>query len=296
MKWLPCLALIMGLGPLLAQQVKIVEIREDGLVADYYVPEGASARPGIIVLGGSSGGIAWQKSQAESFAKSGFAALAVAYFGMEGLPPDLEEIPLEYFQKAFDWLAEQDGADEKRIGLCGVSKGGELVLLLGANMPQIRAVAALVPSSHVFQSVADGWPVSSSWKKDGKPLPFIPYLVTQNFDRHNLSVMYRESLGQERFLADATIPVEKIQGPILLISGDADKIWPSKEMSEMVLARLKRNAFPHKYDHISYANAGHSIASIGADPELRNGGTVKANLEAQKDVQRRLMAFFEENL
>ncbi|MDJ0841487.1 MAG: acyl-CoA thioester hydrolase/BAAT C-terminal domain-containing protein [Acidobacteriota bacterium] len=296
MKVLLIPAVILCCSQTWAQNVHKTEVTGQGLVANFYTAQPAEPRPVIVVIGGSSGGIKWQDQQAETFAKNGFAALALAYFGMEGLPSDLERIPLEYFQRAITWLAGQPGVDTDRIGLCGVSKGGELVLLLAAYDSRVHAVAALVPGAYVFQSVATGWPVTSSWQYRGRELPFVPYLITQNFDRNNLSIMYRESIGQERYLAAAAIPVEKINGSILLISGGADKIWPSKEMSDRVVKRLERKGFTHEVEHISYPNAGHSLSSVGADPSRRNGGTSEANLQAQKDTQRQLLTFFKARL
>lgn len=279
-----------------AQTMRKTPVTESGLIANLFIEKDADKRAAVIVLGGSRGGIAWQDKQAKSLAENGFAALALAYFAMAGLPSDLEEIPLEYFEKALRFLAKQPAVDRSRIGVCGVSKGGELVLLLGAHFPSIRAVAAIVPSAHVFQSVATGWPVTSSWSKDGQPFPFIPYLITQNFDRHNLAVMYGESLGQTQYLDASVIPVERISGPILLISGTADKIWPSTRMCEIIMERLQTNHFSHDYHHMAYPEAGHSLAWIGADPEQSNGGTDQVNLAAQKDVQAQLIQFFKKHL
>src|SRR5688572_18837771 len=41
----------------------------------------------------------------------------------------------------------------EQIGIAGVSKGGELALLLASEDPRIRAVLAFVPSSVVWQSL-----------------------------------------------------------------------------------------------------------------------------------------------
>ena len=269
---------------------------EDGLVAHFYPGKETGAKPGVVVIGGSGGGIDWQDYQAEILAKNGYAALALAYFGMEGLPSSLERIPLEYFEKALRWLARQPGVDAERIGVCGISKGGELVLLLASNYPQVKAVAALVPGAYVFQSIAPGWPVTSSWTKNGEPLPFVPYLVTQNFDRHNLSVMYRETIGQKEYLEAAAIPVERIAGPVLMISGTDDKIWPSTEMCGLVEQRMRAHGFTHFFQHIAYPGAGHTIGRIGGDPEGRNGGTAEANRRAQEDTQTQILSFFKIHL
>ena len=68
------------------------------------------------------------------------------------------------------------------------------------------------------------------------------------------------SLKNESAVDKATIPVENTRGPILLISGRADTIWPSTAMSEAVIARLQSLDFPHTVEHFPYDNAGHSIS------------------------------------
>ena len=84
--------------------------------------------------------------RAAHLAARGYAALALAYFGTEHLPPTLAEIPLEYFETALAWLARQPEVDPDRLGVAGVLRGGELALLLGATFPALRAVVADVPS------------------------------------------------------------------------------------------------------------------------------------------------------
>ena len=63
-------------------------------VANLALPRAKAPYAGVLVVGGSGGGIAWQDYWGEILVRQGFAALALAYFGMEGLPKDLDEIPL----------------------------------------------------------------------------------------------------------------------------------------------------------------------------------------------------------
>ena len=58
-------------------------------------------------------------------------------------------------------------------------------------------------------------------------------------------------------MEEAAIEVENINGPVLLISGTRDEQWPSMEMSELMMTRLKDNNFPHHYQHIPL-QGGHS--------------------------------------
>lgn len=221
--------------------------------------------------------------------------MALAYFGVSGLPPALERIPLEYVERALKYLRAQPDVDTARIGMGGVSKGGELTLLFASMRPEIHAVAAFVPSGVVFQSIADGYPRTSSWTYHGRDVPFVPYGAV---DRPaNIAEIYRAGLEQasRETLEAATISVERINGPLLLLSGRADTLWPSTMLCEMVVERLLGHAFPHPFEHVAYADAGHLISSI-RDDATRRGGTVDGNARAQRDGRRRFLEFFERYL
>jgi len=107
------------------------------LVGTLFCPDTSGPHPAVITLGGVGGGL--REGGAEALASEGFAALA--YFGLEGLPRELVEIPLEYFARAIAWLKSQPEVDAKRIAVVGNPKGGELALLLGATYPkEVRAI------------------------------------------------------------------------------------------------------------------------------------------------------------
>ncbi len=66
----------------------------------------AEPAPALIVLGGSEGG--YNEGWATVIAsKTRMPTLALAYFGAPGLPPTLENIPLETVEKAMEWLNGQ---------------------------------------------------------------------------------------------------------------------------------------------------------------------------------------------
>lgn len=163
-----------------AADVSLTPVREEGLVGKLFAPPGDSL-PVVLVVTGSDGGFGWAGTVAPLLASYGYAALALAYFdyqGMEGLPTSLEEIPLEYFERAIAWMGKQPQVDTNKLAVVGVSKGGELALLLGSTFPEIRSVVAYVPSGVVWQSFTIGASDAprSSWSYQGKPLPFVPFL------------------------------------------------------------------------------------------------------------------------
>ena len=49
---------------------------------------------------------------------------------------------------------------------------------------------------------------------------------------------------------DAVIQVEKITGPILLISSKMDNMWPSEPAAEQIMKRLEDYDFPYSYQHL----------------------------------------------
>ena len=49
----------------------------------------------------------------------------------------------------------------------------------------------------------------------------------------------------------AAIAVEKINGPVLLLSATRDEFWPSTEMSELIVTRLRKSGFPHPFEHVA---------------------------------------------
>ena len=51
-------------------------------------------------------------------------------------------------------------------------------------------------------------------------------------------------------VAQAEIEVEKINGPILILSADQDEQWPATRMSQQLVERLVRKNFAHRYEHI----------------------------------------------
>src|SRR5262249_19539421 len=128
-----------------AADVRVTPVRTDGFVGVFYEPPGEGHHPAVLVLGGSNGGIPPAPSAAGGLASRGYAVLALAYFGVEGLPRALSNIPLEYFGTALHWLASQPSVDREHIGVFGASRGAELALLLGVAYPGLRAVIAYMP-------------------------------------------------------------------------------------------------------------------------------------------------------
>ena len=232
------------------------KIRENNVIGTICAPDGIGALPGIIIVPGSDGGI--PEAFADKLAAEGYAVLALGYFGIDDLPAALENIYLEYFQHAIKWFRAQPEVDES-VTLLGYSRGGELVLLLGSFFPElINAIVAYVPSS----VVCGGFPHPNvpAWTYNNQPIaPFLPglmsddktlteendlYLACQSGqipfhknsedDPYVIADLFRARNKLEDALSNAAIPVENIRCPILILSGEDDKIWPSNQYCELI--------------------------------------------------------------
>lgn len=298
---------------LLTNGVQRIDVRERGLHGTFFTPAASGPRPTILIVGGSEGGL--HEGSAALLASHGFATLALAYFGIADLPSVLVEIPLEYFETALQWLQGRPEVDPECIGVMGGSKGGELALLLAATFPTIRLVVADAPSGVVWQGFDyTARPPRSSWTYKGEPLPCIPFsfgwkglvaLLSHRLFRKPMEARASFSGFDEdaSLLETATIPVEKINGPVLLLSGGDDRMWSAVELAQIVVDRLERSAFAHRCEHVSYPDAGHAVLGIPSTPTFATdvttrfvlGGTPEANARAHMDAWPRVLAFFREH-
>ncbi len=278
-----------------------VVVREEGLVADYFAPVAGSqvSSGAVIVLGGSEGGLNGSRGLARHLADEGFVAIAVSYFGEPGQLEKLNEVPIEPIGRALAWLKARPDIHGP-IAVMGISKGAELALLTASREPQIQAVVVGVPSSVVWAGIdMAGGPVGSSWTADGQPLPYTHYDLSKGFT--GVFNLYNDSLAAAP--AEARIPVENIHGPVMMISGQADGLWPSSRMAAEVEQRLKDHHFAYPVVNIAYPDVGHAAFGIPVSPDAPGlqratslGGTVPGLVAARNDGWPRVLAFLREAL
>ena len=276
-------------------------IAEAGVIANYYPASQSAPGAGVILLGGSEGGLGEGATRmALELQKSGLSVLQVAYYRGPGQPQNLELIPLDPVFAAIDWLAAQPEVDPNRLGIIGVSKGAEAALIVSARDQRLRAVVAGAPSSVVWTGINwdfGGAGSKPSWTISGKPLPALPYGAYDN----SLGVLsvYSNGLAALSDHPDTAIPAEKVSGPILLVCGEDDTLWPSCPMARQLAGRAGERA-----TLLAYADAGH--AGIGVPVEIETlqkpellaslGGTIDGNLNARRDSWPKIVTFLNTTL
>ena len=255
---------------LAAPGVQRREIREQGLVGSLWTPAGPGPHPAVLVLNGSGGGI--NEARGALYASRGYTALALGYFKAPGLSDYISNTPLEYFETALHWMHQQLQPAQGFVALSGQSRGGELVLLLGAMFPDlVSAVIGYVPSAVVIcaQNACDpalgreGW----AWLYRGRPIPHVwehnrhatwaPWDEGPEPRRHTNALL--TSLQDAEAVERARIRVERIRGPVLLLTAGDDGSWPSSLYGRMVVDHLAQAGHPWPVRQLDWPEAGHSV-------------------------------------
>jgi len=299
-----------------AQGVTHRSVRQevDGMTVagELFTPAGPGPHPLVVYMNGSSGGV--NAPRAALFASRGWQCLALAIFNHEGRPRYLNDMPLEYFERALRWAHASLQPRDGFLALSGISRGGETALLVASQYPDlVSAVVAYVPSAATHGVVSAGAPQTGRdaqvWTLGGKPLPHLwqdnahadwnaayasepPYRQAHAF----LSAT-RDAAAFER----ARIPVERFPGPVLLVSASDDGFWPSTAYSEMVVRRRQAGGLPT--EHHVCEGAGHHVhypyipCTLIAKPHamsgllLDAGGTPAANAAGNEQSYRAVLDF-----
>jgi acetyl esterase/lipase len=229
-------------------------LRVNNVEAILYSGKGNS-QPLLVGLGGSEGGNAWtsvhwQKTR-NMFLERGYAFLAIGYFGCKGTPKILDRIAIDDVYNAIAVAKKQKNINSNKIALIGGSRGADLALLLGSYYKDITVVVGMSSSHAVFPGHTQLFN-SSCWTYEGKELPFIPvndeavpFLIKRDL-RGTFETMLKDTAAEQQ----AMIKVEKINGPVLLLSATKDEMIPAIKMGEKMMQRLKKSNFKYPYEHL----------------------------------------------
>jgi dienelactone hydrolase len=271
--------------PVLAEGVTEHLVAEPGVAGRLFRPEGSGRA--VVILGGSVGGPG-APAVGALLAGHGVPALSLAYWGHPGTPDALRDIDVEVVARACDWVRAQDFVDDVPPCVIGLSRGGELALLAASLTPEaVGPVAALVGSGVPWGAWGPGTTVlQTGWRFAGEP---VTQMVEDEADPD-------ASIDDPGMVAAAEIPVECANGPVLLLSGEDDAMWPSTPLSRIAEARAEREGVADRVIHVAYPHAGHFCTTppgfpLTSEDVVRNGGTRAGNQAARLDAWRRILEF-----
>ncbi|XP_055292193.1 acyl-coenzyme A thioesterase 6 [Moschus berezovskii] len=281
----------------LAPGVRREPVRAGRVRATLFLPPGSKPFPGILDLFGSGGGLC--EYRASLLAGHGFAVLALAYFRFEDLPEHLNDVCLEYFEEAVDFMLQHPKVKGPGVGLLGFSKGGDLCLSMASFLKGITATVVI--NACMANTIA--------------PLHYkdmiIPHL---SYDLKKCAITESGFLNVvdiwgnplEKTNHQSLIPLEKAQGPFLFIVGMDDQNWKSEVYAHIASERLQAHG-KDRPQIIYYPGTGHCIdppyfplcrASVHAvwGQPVFHGGEPKAHSNAQTDAWQQIQTFFHKHL
>lgn len=287
-------------------------IDASGVGGRLYKGLGTGPHPGVVVLHGAGGGDGYEREYARRLTRHGYTTCCVDYFGVPDAPSALDRISIDRLVAAIEWVSDHPDVAGERVGVVGFSRGGEAALLAGSQSDAVGAVVACSASGYAFPAPTwmDGVETErAAWTVGGEPVPYIPV------ERHVASeqTSLADSLGDHESnhavertdpetRGHATLPVERIDGPVLFVTGGADAIWPADELAGVAIDRLDSHDHPWPYENRVYSDAGHAIRvpyrfddeAPTADHPL--GGTVEANARASADAWLRTLEYLDAGL
>jgi pimeloyl-ACP methyl ester carboxylesterase len=233
------LGFIASTGCVASPTSKTVEVKTTAFQGKVYVPSASPRRSvGIVLIGGSEGQLLLADAVAPQLAATGYRVLGINYHGgWADRSRPLSNVPLEQFTAAVDWMQKQPNV--RRVVVIGESRGSEAALLTALRSLHVSGVIGMVPSIYVWSAVGSAEPDGpSGWSEGGKPLIYVRPIKEAQPDAGTFTraiAAMRESNAAHE-LEQATIPIELIRAPMLLIGGDDD----AGGLQAILFARRKR--------------------------------------------------------
>ncbi|MGX7826531.1 acyl-CoA thioesterase/bile acid-CoA:amino acid N-acyltransferase family protein [Actinokineospora sp. 24-640] len=237
----------------------------------------------LITLSGSDGGVGIEnEARSALFASRGYRTLLLPYFNYPGLPATSEDLPLEFFRDAIDWVYEEygdpqaaDPYDSIPIALAGGGTGGQAALRIASLNDDVDVVlgSAAATVEWLQRLTTEPNTVYTSWTLGGVPItpiddrPFrddLADLLTTYGGTDTIVDIAGEwssvVLENAPNAAAVQIPIEDNPNcHYLLVSGRDDQNWPSRAFGEIAEDRMEVAGLSDNIRHRSYSDAGHIL-------------------------------------
>ena len=186
--------------------------------------------------------------------------------------------PIERVEKAIENCKSRGNS---HFGIMGMSTAGMYSLAAASFIPDITLTVGLTASDFIWQGFEQGkkdgckeWPVpgASTLSKDGKPLPYMPFVYEHP---KYWNVIMEETKGSGNYMCsrkifddserdrehpeEEMIKIENIRGYLLLIGADDDTLWDAGKYVRRMKKRLEKKPHKCKYKAITYEYGTHFV-------------------------------------
>lgn len=162
---------------------------------------------------------------------------------------------------AFLWLKSQG---YRRIAIEGVSKGAEYALASAVTFNENFCLILKTPTWYYGEGLVKRAPSNtSSWSYKGEEFPYTTY--KERAFKLKKDILFKKeynilSINTGKVVSEASIiPIEKVNGPVLIFSTKTDTVWPSSDSGERLISRLEAAVFRYPYRHICFDHMSHMM-------------------------------------
>lgn len=189
----------------------------------FCTPAGEGPFPAVMVLHGSDGFKPNHAQMARNLARQGFAAIAPTWFGGSSPRSHWDRLHTGDITAGVAWLESRPAVAAHRLGVIGFSRGGGLALIVGALMPQTKAIVSYFGLT--------------SWQGGLQEFPHLPLNAADPYDF-----------------------VRQISCPLLSFHGEKDTVVPVEDTLNLDAACRKYGV---RHDFVIYPNVNHSYIWSG---------------------------------
>ena len=244
-------------------------MKEHGFAGHLAEPDGGSDRAVIVIMGGEQSILPGIKF-AERFADYGITGLSVSLFGAPGLPDSPDQIPVDMFIPAAEYLRNVKHID--RISVYGQSMGSIFAVLAAQYIGGFENLIMVSPThvpfegTHKDKKTMTGRSVAT-WQ--GVDVPFVKAdfakVKATKYYTHpdakckvlGMWIAYHDAYQYEIAVEKARLSVEKSGARVLLIAGDEDEAWPSEYSVRRIESDLKAAGYGKDVKVIVYPHGSH---------------------------------------
>ncbi|CAG2248546.1 ACOT1_2_4 [Mytilus edulis] len=253
-----------------------VEIKHDRLKETLFIPPGHGPFPGVLDMFGTVGGI--MEFRAAMLANKGFITFALCYMSSH----EVEEIETSYLQEAITWFCSHSDIMKTGIGILGVSKGGELALLLSTICTQVKAVVNI---NCPFNSIAPLAPFDNCVQMD------YSVVITVQPDS-SIELRTRDAIC-DNLTREKLTQTWKTDVQILYLVGEDDQSLHPR------CAQMFQETYPQKPPYLPVTSSNKKTyeddvfgKKMQKEVTLVWGGETEAHAKAQEDFWNRIIMFF----
>lgn len=271
-------------------------LEKEGFLGTFYESEVPTDKA-IILVGGSGEKRDFVEKRATALWKEGFHVLSLGYYLWKPLSPQTVRIPVDYVEKAVDFLKHKCPVPIAKIGMTGLSLGAAYTLLCAFYLPDISCVVSVSGFDFVVEGCKNMVFLQhkSYFSFHGEDVPYEPaealshlgktLRAWKNDPRYGSKAMNRFYYNEcFRDRTDVSrIKVENIKGDVLLLAPAYDDTWPSDLAFPRIMKVLDEKPFSYRHECVIYEKASHYLA-VPSEAMAQKGKT-------EEDMQKILARF-----